>query len=68
LCSCRSFIRKGDLEDEDNAVDVSNTPLLRGFMYSLVKEGSTDGGFTAMKISKYNFLLVETKVFSLRSG
>jgi len=54
LCCCRSFTRRGDLEDRDNAVDASNTPLLRGFMHSLVKEGSTDSEFTAMEVSKCN--------------
>jgi len=68
LCGYRSFTREGDLEDEDNAIDASNTSLLRRFIYLLVKEGSTDKGFTAMEVLKYNFLLVETKVFSLRSG
>ena len=53
-----------DLKDGNNTVDASNTSLLREFMCLLVKEGFTDGGFTAIEVLEYNSLFVEIKVFS----
>ena len=39
-----------DLEDRDNAVDVSAASLLRGFVHSLVKERFTNIGSTTIKV------------------
>ena len=68
-CMAAGVLQEGrDLEDGDNAVDASDAPLLRGFIHSLVKEGSTDRRSTAIEVSGCNSLLVETKVFSLGGG
>ena len=49
------------LEDRDNAVDISDAPLLIGPICSLVKEGSTNRGTTDIEKSGCNSLLVETE-------
>ncbi len=53
--------RREILENGDNAVDTSDASLLRGFMCSLVKEGSTNRGSTTIEVLGYDSLLVEIK-------
>ena len=67
-CIAEVLWEGGDLKDRDNTVNTLDILLLRGFVYSLVKEEPIDRKSTAIEVLGYDFPLVETEMFPFRGS